>query len=119
MDVAHPTRPHEQPAAQAPTNPVAATPDSVAAGADLYTRHCAACHGPTGRGDGPLAAATAAYGARPSNLADTAWRHGGSDGEIFAAIRDGIGPDFAMDAFRGRLGEPDIWNLVNYLRSLR
>ena len=118
-EFAHPARPHERPAAQGLTNPIAATPASVAAGAALYRAHCATCHGPTGRGDGRLAAATAAYGARPSNLADTTWRHGGSDGEIFAAIRDGIGPDFAMDAFRGRLGEPDIWNLVNYLRSLR
>ena len=42
-----------------------------------------------------------------------------SDGEIFAAIRDGIGPDFAMDAFRLRLTEPDIWNLVSYLKTLR
>ena len=55
----------------------------------------------------------------PSNLADATWRHGGSDGEIFVAIRDGIGPDFAMDAFGGRLAEPDIWHLVNHLKSLR
>ena len=119
VDVAHPARPHEHPEARALTNPVAATPASVAAGGELYTRHCAACHGPTGRGDGPLAAATAAYGVRPSNLTDATWRHGGSDGEIFVAIRDGIGPDFAMDAFGGRLAEPDIWHLVNYLKSLR
>jgi mono/diheme cytochrome c family protein len=26
------------------------------AGADLYLRYCAACHGPQGRGDGPAAA---------------------------------------------------------------
>ena len=118
MDVAHPPRPHEHPEAQALTNPVAATPDSVTAGAELYTRYCATCHGPYGRGDGPLAAATTAYGARPSNLADTIWRHGASDGEIFVAIRDGIGPDFAMDAFGDRLAEPDIWRLVNYLKRL-
>jgi len=116
---AHPGQPHGHPEARALTNPVSATPDSVAAGAALYTTHCATCHGPTGRGDGPLAAATAAYGARPSNLADATWQHGGSDGEVFAAVRDGIGPDFAMDAFGGRLAEPDIWNLVNFLQSLR
>ena len=115
---AHPAQPHEHPEARALANPLAATPDSVAAGAELYIRHCAMCHGPTGRGDGRLAAATAAYGARPSNLADATWRHGGSDGEVFVAIRDGIGPDFAMDAFGGRLTEPDIWRLVNFLKRL-
>ncbi len=118
-DIAHPARPHEGREAPAVRNPVTATPDSVAAGAEAYAAHCATCHGPTGRGDGRLAAATAAYGARPSNLADPTWQHGGSDTEIFAVIRDGIGPDYAMDAFGGRLAEPDIWNLVNYLRSLR
>ena len=98
---------------------MAATPESVAAGAAAYAAHCAACHGATGRGDGALAAAAAAYGPRPSNLADPTWRHGGGDGEIFTAIRDGIGPDFSMDAFGDRLAETDIWNLVNFLRSLR
>ena len=116
---AHPARPHQHPEARALTNPVPATAGSVAVGAELYGTHCATCHGPTGRGDGRLAAATAAYGARPSNLADATWQHGGSDGEIFVAIRDGIEPDFAMDAFGGRLAEPDIWHLVNFLKSLR
>ncbi len=106
-------------AARAPANPVAATPASVAAGATAYAAHCAACHGATGRGDGALAAAAAAYGPRPSNLADPTWRHGGGDGDIFTAIRDGIGPDFAMDAFGDRLSETDVWNLVNFIRSLR
>ena len=115
---ADPALPREHPEARDLTNPVPATPDSVAAGAALYTRHCATCHGPTGRGDGRLAAATAAYGARPSNLADATWRHGGSDGEIFVTIRDGIGPDFAMDAYGGRFAEPDIWRLVNFLKNL-
>ncbi len=116
---AHPAVPPAHPEARDLVNPVAATPESAAAGAAAYAAHCAACHGATGRGDGALAAATAAYGPRPSNLADQTWRHGGSDGEIFAAIRDGIGPDFAMDAFGDRLSETDIWNLVNFLRSLR
>ena len=114
----HPAASHGHPEARDLANPVAATPDSVAAGAAAYARYCASCHGTTGRGDGPLAAATAAYGARPSNLADPAWQHGASDGEIFVAIRDGIGPDFAMDAFGARLAERDIWNVVNFLQQL-
>ena len=116
---ARPVAPDAPPEARTPANPVAATPESVAAGAAAYAAHCAACHGATGRGDGALAAAAAAYGPRPSNLADPTWRHGGGDGEIFTAIRDGIGPDFAMDAFGDRLSETDVWNLVNFLRSLR
>ena len=116
---ARPSAPDAPSEARTPANPVAVTPESVAAGAAAYAAHCAACHGATGRGDGALAAAAAAYGPRPSNLADPTWRHGGSDGEIFTAIRDGIGPDFAMDAFGDRLTATDIWNLVNFIRSLR
>ena len=116
---AHPAAPHAHPEARELTNPTAGTRESVAAGAAAYATHCAACHGSTGRGDGALAAAAAAYGPRPSNLADPTWQHGGSDGEIFVAIRDGIGPDRAMDAFRDRLATSDRWNLVNFLRSLR
>ena len=116
---AHPPEPHDHREARALTNPLPSTPESVAAGAATYARHCASCHGVTGRGDGQLAAATAAYGSRPSNLTDTTWQHGSSDGELFVTIRDGIGPAFAMDANGERLTEPDIWNLVNYLGSLR
>ncbi|MDE2905752.1 MAG: c-type cytochrome [Acidobacteriota bacterium] len=46
------------------------------------------------------------------------WQHGSSDGEIFAVIRDGVGPDFAMDAFGGPLADEEIWHVVNYIRSL-
>lgn len=114
----HPPEPHEHPDARALTNPVAATPDSIASGAATYEKLCSTCHGVTGRGDGRLAAGTAAYGARPSNLVDTTWQHGSSDGEIFVAIRDGIGPDFSMDGFQRVLDDDELWNVVNYLRSL-
>ena len=118
-ETVHPAEPHGHPEARTLANPTPSTPESMAAASATYARLCATCHGPTGRGDGQLANATAAYGVRPSNLADATWQHGGSDGEIFARIRDGIWPDFAMEAFLARLTEPDIWNLVNYLKTLR
>ena len=114
----HPAEPHEHPDARSIVNPAASTPESLAAAAAVYDRLCATCHGASGRGDGRLASATAAYGARPSNLADGVWQHGSSDGEIFAVIRDGIGPDFAMDAFGGPLADEEIWHVVNYMKSL-
>ena len=114
----HPAEPHEHSEASGIANPVDSTPDTAAAGATAYERLCSACHGPTGMGDGRLAAGTAAYGVRPSNLTDATWQHGSSDGEIFAAIRDGIGPDFSMDSFQGPLTDTEIWQVVNYLKSL-
>ena len=117
---AHPVEPHRHPEARARQSSVPSTPASVAAGAAVYGRHCATCHGPSGLGDGRLAAATAAYGRRPSNLTDTIWQHGGSDGEIFAAIRDGFtsGQDVVMDGFRDRITDDEVWHVVNYLQQL-
>src|SRR4051812_29474908 len=90
------------------TNPVAATPESIAAGKRAYTQFCANCHGPTGRGDGSGAGA----GVQPPDLTDAMWDYGSSDGEIFAVIHDGTSAD--MGAYGERLKETDIWNVVNY-----
>ncbi len=114
----HPAEPHLHPDGQQLKNPVAATAPSVEAGGKLYTRYCANCHGTSGRGNGRLAAGAAMYGKRPSDLVDDVWDHGGSDGEIFVSIRDGIGPDFNMDGFGRALSADDLWNMVNYIRTL-
>ena len=118
-EIQHPETPHPHPENQALINPVPDSASSVAAGEATYTQMCATCHGLTGRGDGQLAAATAAYGTPPSDLADAVWQHGSTDGEIFTTIRDGIGPAFAMDSFDARLADADIWNLINYLNRIR
>ena len=114
----HLAEPHRHPEAQATMNPVAPNRDSIAAGAKSYGKFCVACHGASGAGDGRLAAGTAAYGMKPSNLVDSTWQHGSSAGEIFTVIRDGIGPDFSMDSFEGPLSEAEMWDLVNYVQSL-
>jgi|SRR5579862_500297 len=93
-------------------NPVAASPESIAAGRRSYTQFCANCHGATGKGDGNGGAA----GAPPANLADATWDYGSTDGEIFGVIHDGTGND--MGGYAGRLKDSDIWNIVNYIRTL-
>ena len=49
---------------------------------------------------------------------DETWVRGASDGEIYEVILNGAGPDFKMRGVKGRLSETDIWNLVNYVRTL-
>ena len=95
-------------------NPVAPSPESIAAGKQLYTRSCAPCHGISGQG-GP---GNDLIPAAP-DLTDAAWDHGSTDGEIFVAIKDGIGPEFNMTPFKDRLKDEEIWNVVNYVRSLK
>ena len=42
---------------------------------------------------------------------------GSSDGEIFAAIRQGTSAD--MDSYAERISAAETWHLVNYLKSLK
>jgi mono/diheme cytochrome c family protein len=95
-------------------NPVAPSSESVAAGQQLYARNCASCHGRNGQG-GP---GNDLIPAAPSLLGD-AWSHGSTDGEIFTNIRNGVAPDFNMVPFKDRLKDDDIWNIVNYIRSIK
>ena len=103
--------------AQAPAaalkNPITASAESIAAGKQAYTRTCAPCHGTSGEGG----AGNDLIPAAP-DLTDAAWDHGSSDGEVFSNIRNGIGPDFNMTPFKDRLKDDDIWNVVNYVRSI-
>ena len=104
-------------AADPPKNPVpaAATAESAASGAKLYGRYCASCHGKEGKGDG---LAGAKLDPKPSNLADGDWKHGAADGDIFAVIHNGV-KDTGMKAFASRMTERELWDGVNYIRTLK
>jgi len=108
----HPLTPHRHPEAQKLKNPVPSNAESIEEGRKLYVRNCASCHGPSGKGDGSMALA----GGTPANLTDDTWDHGSSDGEIFVVIRDGTSSD--MEAYKDRLTEKQIWQIVNFIRSL-
>ena len=94
-------------------NPTAATPESVAAGKQIYTQKCASCHGTNGEG-GP---GNDLIPAAPS-LVDEKWDHGSTDGEIFDVIKNGVLPELNMVPWSDTLKDPDIWNVVNYVRSI-
>ncbi len=100
-------------------NPAAASPQSISAGEAAFKKACGVCHGPTGKGDGAIVKSLKPEATKPSNLADDKWDHGSTDGEIFVAIRDGIGPKFEMKGQKGKLTDQEIWNMVNYIRSLK
>jgi mono/diheme cytochrome c family protein len=104
----------QQSAARAITNPVPPAAKSIASGGQLYRQYCRACHGDEAKGNGPQAPRDV----QPPDLTDSEWLHGSTDGEIFTNIRDGIGPKFDMKSMKSRMTTTDIWNVVNYLRSL-
>ena len=94
-------------------NPVAAAPESVAEGKALYAKNCSPCHGVNATGG----SGNDLIGPAP-DLTDAEWQHGGTDGEIFTNIKDGIPPDLSMGPWGDRLKDTDIWNIVNFLRSI-
>jgi putative copper export protein/mono/diheme cytochrome c family protein len=84
---------------------------SIATGAHAYREHCAACHGPSGAGNGP---AGAALDPRPSDLrAHHAALH--TAGDLFWWITHGRRQ---MPAFGERLDTEQRWDLVNFIRTL-
>jgi mono/diheme cytochrome c family protein len=95
-------------------NPVKATAESIEAGKTTYNKYCKFCHNEGGTGNGALAPKDT----HPPNLIDATWDHGSTDGEIFANIKDGIGPKFDMKPMKAKMMDTDIWNVINYLRSL-
>ena len=95
-------------------NPVASNAESIAAGKAAFTKNCRFCHGADAKGNGPMAPKDT----HPSDLTDAKWDRGSTDGEIFAVIRDGAGPKFDMKGYKSKMTETEMWNVVNFLRSV-
>jgi mono/diheme cytochrome c family protein len=99
------------PAAANRPNPVAGNANATALGEKLYVANCLTCHGPTGHGDGPGAAALER---KPANLGARIKETGEKDGELFWKISEGRAP---MVTWKASLSETQRWELVNYIRT--
>jgi len=86
--------------------------------AALYRKHCAACHGETGRGDGPNARFLPV---RPTAHADAGYMSTRPDDTLFDAIYAGgyaVGRSPRMPPFGWTLTREQIRALVRHLRTL-
>jgi mono/diheme cytochrome c family protein len=105
------------PAANVPTRSA-----SVAAGKRVYDANCAACHGNLAQGAAKAGITISIIeeqrGRQPPDLTDDQSDHGSSEGDLFRIIKRGLPPTM-MPGFDGRIPDPEIWNVVSYLRSLR
>jgi mono/diheme cytochrome c family protein len=83
--------------------------ETIANGQTIYEANCLACHGASGRGDGPGAAES---DTPPPNLADLAYWFTRSNEAVFATLESGRIPEHAFD-----LSEEERWAVVDYGRT--
>jgi copper transport protein len=95
-------------------NPIPPNTESITIGAALYQAHCLACHGATGKGDGPVGIT---LNPRPADLSQHAIPGVHTDGQLYEWITNGF-PNSVMPAFKDRLTNDERWHLVNYVRTL-
>jgi mono/diheme cytochrome c family protein len=93
-------------------NPVKSDAASIAAGQALWNKNCASCHGKTGLGDGVKARTLDT----PSGDFSKTPYQSMPDGEIFGKTKLGRED---MPKYDGKLTDEDIWNIVNFTRTLK
>lgn len=83
-----------------------------------YQALCAPCHGASGKGDGPAAAA---LDPKPRNHADGAYMNTLSDEHLATVIKNGgaaVGKSPLMPPWRDSLNDAQVHDLIAYLRTL-
>ncbi|MFG0283579.1 MAG: c-type cytochrome [Phycisphaerales bacterium JB039] len=97
------------------------TPGAIASAKSLYERHCAACHGAQGRGDGPMARLLSPP---PRGFVNEPWRYFTGDtpeqarAGIAKIIAEGI-PSTGMPGFGEQLSDLEIQAIVDHVLKLR
>jgi mono/diheme cytochrome c family protein len=99
-------------------SPTGFSVESIARGSTVYARHCVACHGADGRGQGPLAASQPVW--PPSFTSPLLWRR--AEGELLWAI---LHDRRAVESGQGqrphgladRLSSDDAWALIDFMKA--
>ena len=97
-------RPGAMPPPPAIENPFEKSAYAVSEGKRLFTQYnCSGCHANGGGGMGPA-------------LMDEKWIYGSAPANIYSTILEGR-PN-GMPAFRGKITDDQVWEIVGYVRSL-
>jgi mono/diheme cytochrome c family protein len=96
------------------TNPLAATPETIADGREAFSHYCIACHGMDGQNTGvpfidhmspPI----------PSLASKDVQSY--TDGQLKWILDNGISPS-GMPGSKGTLSDDELWSIVVFLRHL-
>lgn len=88
------------------------------AGKVTYNKTCGLCHGKTGKGDGPTAAV---LNPKPRNHTDGTYMNTLKDDYLFKIIKEGgqsVGKSQLMPGWAAQVKDPEIWNVIAYIRTL-
>ncbi|MBC7810845.1 MAG: c-type cytochrome, partial [Burkholderiales bacterium] len=94
-------------------------PPDVAAGAAIFVENCTACHGQTGRGDGPrIGSGEQQVPFPPGDFHD--WEHVSAKTPLdyFTIITNG-NLERLMPPWGGSLSDEERWNVAHYIYALR
>ena len=108
--------PAPAPVATAPAQPPPAAPTESAA--DVFKTRCTPCHGTSGKGDGPAAAA---LNPKPRNYTDTEWQKNVTDEQLKKTILYGgaaVGKSAAMPSQPDLEQKPEVLDgLIKIIRD--
>ena len=83
-------------------------------GKAIYERHCMACHGPQGKGDGPAGKMLKP----PAADFTSAGSKKKSEADFKAAVENGKAGT-AMGAWKNQLSQPEMRDVLRYVSTLR
>ena len=92
-------------------NPIPATPASVQKGGELFVIYCTPCHGPQGKGNGPVSTKFVP----PADLTNADLQKGRTDGYWQSYLSAG---GAVMPSYAEALSAEERWHVVNFLRTL-
>ena len=95
------------------TNPTKGDAEMLKVGKQLFSKHCAVCHGKAGAGDGSKAAQlkTAMEDMSQAVVQDQ------TDGELYYKLAEGRDE---MPTFKKKIPDSEeLWSIVSYIRTLK
>jgi sulfur oxidation c-type cytochrome SoxX len=97
------------------TNPVAASPESIAHGEQIFLLRCTGCHGRKADGKGPNSLDILPH---PRNLRNQWFVNSVADRRLFESILYGV-QGTAMPSWIDAYTEHDVGDVINFIRSLQ